>query len=102
MGKHHHHHHSGIKCLIQILETLSKCECDSHDEGSISLNQGHHEVAVSTSVVPSVVFLAVSPLGTPVCVGDIDMVGYSLLPDGFILYADIKSNSAEVCYYVQE
>jgi len=92
---------TGIDCLIQVLETLSDCSCGDVVEGCITLNQGHHEVTVTTNIAPATVFLSVRPVGTPVCVGNIDMVGYSMLPNGFVLYADIKSNVAEVCYFVE-
>ncbi len=93
--------HTGIECLIQVLEALADCECDHVVEGAITLNQGHHEVTVKTNCPPHQVFLSVKPVGTPVCVGDVDMVGYLLIPDGFVLYADIKSNIAEVFYVVE-
>jgi hypothetical protein len=93
---------NGIECLIHVLKTLSACSCNCNsEEGCISLNQGIHQVTVDTKVTPVEVFLSVRPLGTPVCVGAVDMVGYTLLPTGFTLYADIKSNSAEVCYFVE-
>ena len=99
-----HHKCSDVKCLIRILESLIQNDdcCKHHEvEGCITLNQGHHEITVTTDVCPECVFLSVQPVGTPVCIGDIDMVGYSLVPEGFILYADIKSSVAEVCYIVQ-
>lgn len=92
---------TGIDCLIHVLQSLANCNCANVTEGCITLNQGTHEITVKTDIVPSIVFLSVRPIGTPVCVGNIDMVGYSLLPDGFVLYADIKSNVAEVCYFVE-
>lgn len=94
---------SNVRCLIQVLEALAAEEhCSCHEvEGCISLNQGRHEITVTTDVVPARVFLSVLPIGTQVCIGDVDMVGYSLTANGFILYADIKSAVAEVCYIVQ-
>jgi hypothetical protein len=104
-GQHHEKCSSNVKCLIQVLEALvgdSDCQSNHHEvEGCITLNQGHHEITVTTDECPERVFLSVLPISTPVCVGDIDMVGYSLTPEGFILYADIKSAVAEVCYIVQ-
>ncbi len=101
---HHHKKNSNIRCLIQLLDALC-CESEDHGhhdvEGCITLNQGKHEITVATDVVAERVFLSVLPVGTPVCVGDIDTVGYVLVPEGFILYADIKSAVAEVCYIVQ-
>lgn len=92
---------TGIDCLIQVLQALAECDCSNVVEGCITLNQGHHEVTIKTEVCPHDVFLSVQPIGTPVCVGNVDMVGYTLLPDGFVLFADIKSNVAEVCYVVE-
>ncbi len=103
--KHRCHHKKNVDCFIQFLKLLCDCNDHEHDhdfvEGFITLNQGHHEITVNTEIVPSEVFLSIRPVGIPVCVADIDMVGYTLLPDGFVLYADIKSNVAEICYFVQ-
>jgi hypothetical protein len=38
---------------------------------------------------------------TPVCQGDINMVGCAIKADGFVLYADIKTNTAEICWTVE-
>jgi len=93
------------QCLVSAFEAFLECatdhKCDNAVDGCITLNQGHHEITVVTEISPEQVYLSVSPIGAPVCNGDIDMVGYSLLPDGFVLYADIKSNSAEVCYIIE-
>lgn len=94
-------HNSNIRCLIQVLEALCDdvCPCEKHSiEGCITLNQGNHEITIACDTIPERVFLSVTPLGTPVCVGAIDLVGYTLIPDGFVLYAEIKSAAAEVCY----
>jgi hypothetical protein len=91
-------------CLVSAFEALINCAgtCDCNNiDGCITLNQGNHEITVATDSAPTAVFLSVSPIGTPVCSGNIDMVGYSLLPTGFVLYANIMSNSAEVCYIVE-
>lgn len=92
-------------CLIEALRSFlncsSHCTCTCEPDGCITLNQGTHEVTIKTNSVPQEVFASIVAVGTPVCGGGINMVGTQLLPDGFILYANIVSNSAEVCYIVQ-
>lgn len=92
---------SGVDCLIQVLDALTDCECGNVVEGSITLNQGHHEVTVDTEVAPVEVYLSIDSGNSAVCNGDVDVAGYRLLPNGFVLYADIKSNSAVVNYIVE-
>jgi hypothetical protein len=92
---------SGIDTLLQSMSAFANCMCGVIEEGEIVLNQGHHEITISTSIVPQSVCLSVVSCSDPVCVGDVDMVGYKMLPDGFVLYADISSAAAAVNYFVE-
>lgn len=99
--RHHHHNHCCNKiviCCCHHEHEHKKPHC--HIDGSITLNQGNHEVAIKTECAPKNVFLSVCAGGVPVCSGSIDMVGYNILPDGFILYANVQSNVVEVKYIV--
>jgi len=57
---------------------------------------GHHEVKISTKHEPKEVFISLVALDAPVCVGDVDVAGVKIMPDGFVLYADIKSSECKV------
>jgi len=86
-------------CIIRIIKAF--CQCFETTDGQITLNQGRHEIVIETEVEPKEVFLSVSGNCDPVCVGDINMIGYALIGSGFILYADITSNTAEISYIVR-
>lgn len=97
-------HQKGLMCLLELLGALSDCGTDDNfEEGSMVLAYGTHEVTVNTGSEPKDVMVSANILvgDTPVCQGDINMVGCAIKPDGFILYADIKTNTAEVCWSVE-
>jgi hypothetical protein len=91
----------GIETILQSLSNLANCMSTVTEEGEIVLNQGHHEITIYTNICPVTVRLSVTSCFDPVCIGDIDMVGYKILPDGFILYADIASGAAAINYVVE-
>ena len=70
------------------------CKKDSQ-KGSIILASGHHEVKINTKNEPVEVYIALKTLDTQVCAGDVDVAGVKLMPDGFVLYADIKSSECK-------
>ena len=101
---HTHGHDDHFACFLHMLNSLSaSCHCGPNEAGEISLAYGHHEVTVTTKNKPKNVLLSTNNAvcDTPVCQGDINMVGYTLLPDGFVLYADIKSNTSVVSWVVE-
>lgn len=92
---------SGIDSLLQSMCAFASCMCGVTEEGEIVLNQGHHEITICIGIVPNNVSLSITSCADPVCIGDVDMVGYKLLPDGFVLYADISSAAAAISYFVE-
>jgi hypothetical protein len=92
---------NGLDTILQSLSSLANCMCAVTEEGEIVLNQGHHEITIYTSISPVTVSLSVTSCFDPVCIGDVDMVGYKILPDGFVLYADIASGAAAINYFVE-
>lgn len=85
-----------LKNATNILEVLQ-----SFQEGSIVLPYGQSEVVVLTRKTPIEVCVGFTDDGNmPVCQGDINKVGYTIIPDGFIVYGDISSNSAQLEYHV--
>ncbi len=115
--------HNGVSCMLKVLNVLDRCgedeafscflhmlnslsgacHCGASECGEISLAYGEHQVTVATKGKPKNVLLGINNAAcdTPVCQGDINMVGYTLLPDGFVLYADIKSNTSVVTWVVE-
>lgn len=96
-------------CLLDALERMfSGCCCYCEDsqggqkkkkkasKGRLCLAHGRHEVKISLNHEPHEVFVALKSGNCQVCQGDVDLVGTKLLPDGFVLYADIKSAECSV------
>lgn len=93
-----------VECFFKMVEALNHvtCKCNEYcDAGSIVVASGVQQIVIKTTCEPNEVWLKVVSEDMPVCGGDIDMVGYQLLPDGFVLYAVIQSNTAEVFYAVK-
>lgn len=63
--------------------------------GEIVLGYGRHEIEVKTEWSPSEVYLCIEDPcgGIQVCNGDVNKVGVTTLVNGFVLYADVKSNT---------
>jgi hypothetical protein len=76
----------------------------SHIKGSILASHGssEFEIKLDDAIKAKQVFVAVEAEGIPVCVGNVDKVG-AILKDSntFIVYADIKSNTAMVYWLVE-
>lgn len=75
----------------------------SHIRGSILLSHGYSETEIILSPLIKIekIFIATEAENIPVCAGDVDMVGAIKKSDNvFILYADIKSNTATVYWLV--
>lgn len=71
--------------------------------GKITLGYGVQQVQIDLDVEPKRVSLSVQepPDVVPVCVGGVNLVGAKLLPQGFILYADIQTTTADVSWIVE-
>lgn len=75
-----------------------------HVRGSVTLGHGYNEVEVKLdrSIFPRRIFVAVEAEGIPVCAGNVDMVGaIKNSENSFIIYADIKSNTAVVYWLIE-
>jgi hypothetical protein len=79
---------------------LAVGSCRTPAEQTITLSTGSHEIAIQTAKQPDKVYLSVEE-ASPVCVGSLNMVAAVIQEGGFVLYADIRSNSALVSYIVQ-
>ncbi len=77
----------------------------SHGEvrGSIILMNGYSETVINTNskIKATKIYVSVAADQIPVCAANVDMVGaIQTSPTQFILYADIKSNSATVFWKI--
>lgn len=72
--------------------------------GSITLGPGLQEVQIPTEYPnPTSVFISCDePDGAiTTCIGDLNWVACRVLTQGFVLYANIQSNTCTVNYYVR-
>lgn len=68
-----------------------------YDEGQAFLPSGTHAHKFLTRGKPKQVCISeLCGKGVPVCGGNVNYYGVTLLDDGFILYAEISSDSANV------
>jgi hypothetical protein len=74
-----------------------------HVRGSITLAHGYSETEITLDplIRATKIFVCVEPGEIPICAGAVDMVGAIRKSNNvFILYADIKSNTATVHWTV--
>jgi hypothetical protein len=66
--------------------------------GDILLGYGQHEIKIVTNGKPCKVTLSIEDPtgGIAVCHGNVNKIGVNILNNGFVLYADIQSNTALV------
>ena len=68
--------------------------------GKIDLSHGKQELVIKLNGNPWAVWTSFkNTANIPCCVGDVDMLGVEIIPNGFILYADIKSVSRHVRWF---
>lgn len=73
----------------------AKAEKRNSSNGDIVLGYGQHEISIKMDNTPCKVSLNLkTPCdSTVVCQGDINKIGVTISDNGFILYADIKTNT---------
>ncbi len=83
---------------MTALEFLNKF-LSAYQEGRLLLPPGSYAYNVKTRGTPNLVWLAeATDHCRPVCHGGINTFGVEYLDDGFILFADIKTEGAEVLW----
>ncbi len=77
---------------------LSLFCCCKSTSGEILLGYGVHEVEVDVDGMPCRVYFTVKDPenGCCVCHNDVNKIGITVGPKGFIIYADIKTNTCSV------
>jgi hypothetical protein len=85
-----------VNSFKNILDVLNMFE-----QGSVVLQNGNHVIEVKTRQAPLEVWLNVADDGNlAVCGGDINKTSTELLVDGFILYADVSTDTVHIKYTV--
>jgi len=93
-----------VECIV-IKEIECNCESEKEENmsgktnsGEILLGFGLHEITISLNGKPCMVFLSVQDPADSmvVCHGGVNKIGFTILDDGFVLYADIQSNTSLV------
>lgn len=101
-------HSKDMSCLCNCVGDFVKClggmfGCDQtccDEVGAVVLGYGKQELIVKTKCKPKKVFISCEGHDTPVCQGTLDTAGVQLLDDGFIIFADIRSNTCDVSWCV--
>ncbi len=67
----------------------------NNSSGDIVLGYGQHEISITMDKTPCKVSLNISSPcdSATICQGDINKIGVTILETGFVLYADIKTNT---------
>lgn len=83
-----------LKKLIPEKKTTER----NSSSGDIVLGYGQYEVVIKMDNTPCKVSLSMKLPGDgmPVCQSDINKIGFTILENGFVLYADIKTNTCFV------
>lgn len=81
--------------FLKLLANKEKSKKRHSSSGDIVLGFGQHEVVIKMDSTPCKVALSLkTPCnGTPVCHGDVNKIRVTILENGFVLYADIKTNT---------
>jgi hypothetical protein len=66
--------------------------------GQYIVPHGRHEIEFAFDYPIMNVFIACPSLEQPVCSGDLNWFSVTLLPFGFIMHADVKTDSATVTW----
>lgn len=87
-----------FKKLWRYIMGLTGCCCTKSTCGEISLGYGVHEIEIDVDGTPCRVYFSVrDPAeGCCVCHGDVNKIGITIGANGFIIYADIKTNTCSV------
>lgn len=80
--------------LLYWLLSLFSCHC--REKGCVHLAYGKHQVMIKTKCAPCRIWVSLCCNNTQVCAGDMSMVGTTVVPGGFILISDIRSNHCTI------
>jgi len=69
--------------------------------GQVDLAYGHHEISIKVDCPVHKVYLSIDCCNHTVCGCDMTMVGHCITNDGFLIIADVKSDSCKVDWLVK-
>ncbi len=93
--------HSLYEALGHALKPLDCSEVLPPENEGILLPFGDHVITVKLDVKPAVVYVSITDDGNPVCGGEVSTAGVTLLDDGFVLYAKIKTDHGVVRWIIK-
>jgi len=85
-----------LETCRMLLRTCCEDQQPKSVSGLVALTTGYEEIKIGTPGEPVEVYLSVSSLDPQVCAAEVDMTGTRLLPDGFVLYANVKSSEVQI------
>lgn len=89
-----------FESLGHVLDVIG-CDGGQDRTDGIELPFGDHVITVKLDVNPREVYVSLADLGSSVCGADISTAGVTLLDDGFVLYAHIKSEQSLLKWLVK-
>ena len=74
-----------------------------NESGSFVIAYGNNQVKIDTKDTPTKVWLRPATPNNclPVCGGEVNMVGVEIVNNGFIIYADIKTDKCVVDWFAE-
>lgn len=86
-------------CMQSPVDLFRECY-NRFDEGQIFLSSGVHVHKITTRGKPLNVWISEVSGDIPVCQGNVNFYGITLDEDGFIVYAEVNSDTVEIGWMV--
>jgi hypothetical protein len=86
--------------LGDVIDQLPCEGCGVEENEGVLLAYGDRDITFKTDFKPARVYVSVDSDGVPVCVGDVSTVGVTMLEDGFVLHAHIRTDSAVIKWII--
>jgi len=82
------------KIIVKEVPVLGKHQ----DKGVLHLNKGTHSITVETKREPEKIWVSFKEedIAIPVCHGDVDRVGVTMTPEGFVVEAEIFTDTRTI------
>lgn len=90
-----------LQTLNVVMDDLNTADQCFEDTEGVVLGHGDQTLQFQTEFEPVSVYVSLVDTGTPVCGGELSTSSVSLLPNGFILYVHVASDSAVVKWVIK-
>lgn len=90
-----------LGAVLEQVDCSNLAEVLVEEGDGILLASGDKDITFKTDFKPERVYVSVEAEGLPVCVGDRNEVSTTLLEDGFVLHASIKTDHATVRWIIK-